>query len=938
MNRENQKKIFLVEDNALIANNQANILKKHGFIVDTAYNGSKVLELTDNENTYDLILMDIDLGQKEKDGATIAEIILQKHDIPIIFLTSHSEKEYVDSVSNIANYGYVLKNSGEFVLIESITMALKLYEEQQKTKKKEKDFTSLVENAPDMIVRFDTEFRHMYCNKAVEHNLGVPRETFLGKKPLEIEGPKKQHQFIQDALQEALDSKTALDVEQPYSTPRGMKHFLTRVIPERNENGKVETLLAVTRDITERKYHEEALAESEKKYKALIDNSPYAIAEIGLDGIIYTINKTMAMGLGFTVEDIQGKHVEDFFPKNVLENRLTYVKKSIEENTLVEYEDESEGRIFSHILVPNKDNEKPTIQIISADITEERQAEEELVNEKEINTVIAEISKIIISPDISIEEIATKLHEASLQLTGSHYGFVSTIDQRTGDMYSHTLSEMIDTECTVEEQRKGIVFPKSPDGYNGLWGHSLNTGEGFYTNDPAQHESSKGTPEGHIQLENFLSVPAIFQNRLVGQIALANRPKGFTDKELSIIQRLATIYAVALFRKQTENELVEAKERAEEADKLKSTFLASMSHEIRTPLNAIIGFLDIVLQDDTVKEELKTYLEYAKESGNILSMLINDILDFSKIEANQLTLEKTNFSLESVFQNIEAVGKMLIAEKKKTIQLRGTSPDAAEIVLLGDAYRLEQVLINLISNAVKFTKNGFIEYGFEINDNSTIEFYVRDTGIGIAENQQKLIFEPFRQAEEKTTRKYGGTGLGLSISKKLIEMMGGSIGLQSTVGEGTTFYFTVPFVKGTKDKIEADTAKADTTNPKTMKILVAEDNHINQMVIRKTLEKLGYEVLIADDGRDAISLLKSETGIGLIFMDMYMPHLDGIEATKVIRKMEKEKGSGRIPIIGFTAATTREDKKLTIEAGCDDVIVKPVQRELLIETINKWGL
>ena len=169
-------------------------------------------------------------------------------------------------------------------------------------------------------------------------------------------------------------------------------------------------------------------------------------------------------------------------------------------------------------------------------------------------------------------------------------------------------------------------------------------------------------------------------------------------------------------------------------------------------------------------------------------------------------------------------------------------------------------------------------------------------------------------------------------------MMGGSIGLQSTVGEGTTFYFTVPFVKGTKDKIGKDTTKADTTNPKTMKILVAEDNHINQMVIRKTLEKLGYEVLIADDGRDAISLLKSETGIGLIFMDMYMPHLDGIEATKVIRKMEKEKGSGRIPIIGFTAATTREDKKLTIEAGCDDVIVKPVQRELLIETINKWGL
>lgn len=932
-----KKGILFVEDEPVIALNQTNILKKYGFEVTPVNNGGKALELIKNGNKFDLILMDIDLGRKEMDGAKISEIILKEFEIPVIFHTAHAEEEYAARVSEIANYGYVLKNSGEFVLIESINMALKLYEAQQKVKEREKDFASLIENAPDMIVRFDSEFRHIYCNKAVEQYLGVSKEIFLGKTPLEIEGPKNHSQFIHNSLQKALDSKTVQDVEQPYPTAQGIKYFWTRIIPENDENGEVESLLAITRDVTDRKYHEKALYESEKKYKSLIDNSPYAIAEVGLDGIVYTINKTMASGLGYTVEEVQGKHITNFFPKNLLERRLTYVKKAIDENQIIKYEDESEGRIFTHILVPNKENEVPTIQIISADVTEERKAEKELIHEKEINTIIAEISKIIISPDIAIEEIAEKLHKASLQLTGSQFGYVSAINQETGDNIGYTLSEMMNTACKVEAQQKGIVFPKSPEGYEGLWGHPLNIGEGFYTNNPSQHESSKGIPEGHIHIDNFLSVPAIFQNSLLGQIALANKPEGFTDKELAIIQRLANIYAIALFRNQNEEELVEAKERAEEADKLKSTFLASMSHEIRTPLNAIVGFLDIVLQENTMEEEAKTYLEYAKESGNILSMLINDILDFSKIEANQLKLEKVNFSLESVLNNIEAIGKMLIGEKKKKIQLRRTSADATEIVLLGDAYRLEQVLINLISNAVKFTENGFIEYGFEIKDDNAIEFYVRDTGIGIAEEQQKIIFEPFRQAEEKTTRKYGGTGLGLSISKKLIEMMGGSIDLQSTVGEGTTCYFTVPFVKGEKDKMKADITKAAAANLKTMKILVAEDNRINQMVIRKTLEKLGCEVLIADDGRDAISLLKSEPDIGLILMDMYMPHLDGIEATKVIRKMEKEKGARRIPIIGFTASTTREDRKLTIDAGCDDVIMKPVQRELLINIIKKWS-
>ncbi|MGA1824287.1 MAG: PAS domain S-box protein [bacterium] len=390
-------------------------------------------------------------------------------------------------------------------------------------------------------------------------------------------------------------------------------------------------------------------------------------------------------------------------------------------------------------------------------------------------------------------------------------------------------------------------------------------------------------------------------------------------------------------RKRHEDALQQALAKAEESDRLKSAFLANMSHEIRTPMNAIIGFTSLMLHDELSPEHIE-YLHNVKESGDLLLALIDDILDLSKIDAGQLAIEQIPCSLHAIFKSAGSTCHMIIAHKGKNVSLRHSFPNTFSDSIITDPIRVQQILNNLLSNAVKFTEHGFIEYGVSLKDKDTLEFYVRDTGIGIPDDKAEAIFKPFQQSDGSHTRKYGGTGLGLTICKKLLTLMGGQITFTSQVGEGhgTTFYFTLPY-KPTEHQETYEREMPEALEAKTgLTILVAEDDVLNQALARTILEREGYTVMVTNDGKETISLYKTDPSIDVILMDIQMPVLDGYEATRVIRTLEgQEKKKKRIPIIALTAFAMKGDREKCIDAGMDDYVSKPIKALELLACIQR---
>lgn len=417
-------------------------------------------------------------------------------------------------------------------------------------------------------------------------------------------------------------------------------------------------------------------------------------------------------------------------------------------------------------------------------------------------------------------------------------------------------------------------------------------------------------------------------------VTVLQDPEEHVTGSVSIIQDITK-------QKRTQEMLLQAKLAAEEASNAKSLFLANMSHEVRTPINTVIGMIDLTL-DGQLDAEQKENLEVAKDASVNLLGLLNDILDLSRVEAGKISLEYIEFHLHNVAHSV--VKGMSVLARNKNLETKLVVHKEVPQLVEGDPVRLRQVLVNLLNNAIKFTHKGTITAEIKVasqdGDDVIILFSVIDEGIGIPKTKQEKIFDIFSQADDSTTRRFGGTGLGLAISKRLTEMMGGRIWVESEEGRGSTFHFTARLKLGKHSSLASvnETEFADVDENalrerlRGIKVLLAEDNLVNQKIAIKLLEKQGWLVEAVENGQDAVDRVLHKN-FDVVLMDANMPILDGLEATKLIRDNERKTGK-HIPIIALTARAMQDDKTRCLNAGMDGYVAKPINRKELFLTIG----
>lgn len=773
-------------------------------------------------------------------------------------------------------------------IIRDITDLLEARDALSRADQFNKEVISSVEEG---IIVFDLDLRYVLWNPFMERLTGIQAKDLLGKKAVEV-FPHLCEEGVDLMLERALSGETLESPDIKFSVPfTGCFGWVTGTYtPHFDMNGNIIGVIETIRDITERKRAEEALKQSEEQYRALFESTGTATVVIEADTTISLANQEFVELTGFTREEIEGKKSwTEFVVQEDLEKMLELHRERRDSNTKaatryefkgIDRNNEIRDILLNINMIPGTQKSIASLN----DITERKKAERALLESKEyLNKIINTIGDPLFVKDRQHRFVL--VNDAGCRLLGI---------SREDHLYK-TVRDISPLEVLAD----------------GSWQRDEQV---FETGEEVANEELIRYPSGETRT---ILVKKTLYTDANGNQFLVGVARDITDRKLA------------------EGELRKAKEDAESATKAKSEFLANMSHELRTPMNAVIGLTGLLL-DETLTPVQKEYVETICESGEALLEVINNILDLSKIEAGMIDLEYRPFNLRTCVGEALELVKLSASKKKLDIELN--LDESTPQVILGDPTKLRQILINLLINAIKFTDRGSVSISasaITLENGQGIHFAVKDTGIGIPEDKIKLLFKSFSQVDASTTRRYGGTGLGLAMSKRLVEMMGGKIWVESEVDKGSSFHFTIQ-AESVSDEVIA--GHKPITFPEgvvgspldhDLRILLAEDNVINQKVTKKMLDKLGYRADVVANGIEVLKALEQQH-YDVILMDVFMPEMDGLEATKAIHR-KWQKGP---KIIAMTALSLKGDREMCLAAGMDGYISKPVKIEELRDALR----
>ncbi len=794
----------------------------------------------------------------------------------------------------------------------------------------EEKFHLIFENSPMGIYMATPDGRILEANRALLSILGSP--SFEATKAINVlEFPPLIKAGYCAKFKQCINEKKTVEFEVPYRSKWGKQIYLhSFLIPLINPEGEVENVYTMMDDITRRK-------RAEKVQKILFNISTAVIKTDNLKDLISLIRDELATLIDTTnfyvalydekTENIslpffsdEHDYITEFPAQKTVTRYVIKLGKSLLADTDFLIELEKKGEIEIHgtlskiwLGVPLKVNEN----VIGAIVVQSYSNKDAYTvqDKKMLEFVSDQIGMAIFRKNA--EELIKKSEERfELAMKASNDGLYDW--------------DFVTNKIYFSPRWKRILGYEDEELKN-----DLSTWERL-TEPEGRKASLHKLKEAIAQKIDHYNVEFKMKHKNGHWVHILSRAHLIYDNKGKAVRAVGTHFDLTK-QKLAEEELKKALARAEESDRLKSAFLANMSHEIRTPMNGILGFADLLENPENTKQEINRYVGIIKKSGERLLNIINDLIDISKIEAGQMEINRENYDLNGQINYLYDFFKPEAAAKGLKLTVVPAITDKI-VMINADKEKMYAILINLLKNAVKYCPSGSIKLGYTLTqkDNKPmLEFFVEDTGIGIPPDRQEAVFDRFVQADIEDKKAYEGAGLGLSITKAYVELLGGEIWLKSN-NSGTTFYFTIPFVTGndTTENVPLEKPEEPVVKgtPRSHKILIAEDEDISYNYLSIVLEKQNnFNLIRALNGREAVEIMKNNTDIDLVLMDVKMPVLDGYRAVEQIRTFNKE-----VVILAQTAFALEGDREKSLKAGCNDYISKPVARDELINKINQW--